>query len=353
MYKKIYREKALQLLNKLIDGHSLTYQETRNLVNYIYTKDTTGFLFTAFTAVIHAKGETSEELVGIIHATQELMPKVEASKGLSDTSGTGGGTFKTINVSTIAAFIVAALDYPILKASYKGVTSSVGSADLFANFGVNIFKLTPRKISTLLNTIGISPYYSIAISPKLKNRLSLSHRLFVKEGIKIKTPYHLSTNLCTPSPMKKRIYGVYSKNNVKKLAKVFRLLDYNHTLTFTAELGMPEISNVGKTHFVEQKGKTIKAYTLSPKELGVKERSRKDIVFVSKKQSLKDFIDILKGQSSEAKIDLISLNAGALLYLLEDLTSIREGVYKAKKAIYSGNAYTKFENLVQMTKPIS
>lgn len=348
--KRQEKEHIVFLLNRIIGRHSLSTRETRELVRYVYTKDTSGFLFTAFTTAIHTKGETTEELVGIIRATRDLMPTIKLPCEVTDTSGTGGGSFKTLNVSTMAAFVVAAAGHRVLKASYRGITSPMGSADIFASCGIDVFSLSVCTIASLLSQVGISPYYPMSISPQLANRVTLARKLFIEEGIKIKTPYHLSTNLCSPCKIRKRVYGCYARDELEKLARVFQLLGYAHTLTFWAEIGIPEISNVGRTHFVEQKGNIVTRYVLTPQQLGVSEWRREEIGFISVKQSTNDFTNVLRGKSTEAKIDLVALNAGASLYLLENLNSIREGVRKAKEILYSGKAHTVFTNLVAAVK---
>lgn len=343
----MYKDYPMKLLNKIIDGQSLKMTEAAYLFDYVWRNDKKGLFHAVLTSAIHTKGETAAELTGFIKATQSWMPRIKTNFPVTDTSGTGGGKIKTLNVSTLAAFVVAAAGHKVLKACFPGVTSQVGSADVLSYFGIDVFRLKAKEIRERLFKVGISPFYSPSISPKLKNRGRLNREFFLEEGIKIRSPYHLVANICSPCKIKRQIYGCYSKDYLEVLANVFRTLSYEHTLTFTSEIGIPEIANVGKTYFFEQKGDKITNYTLSPSQMGVREVNKKDIIAHSKQEIIKDFVKVLKGKASESKIDLVTLNAGAALYLLEELQSIKEGVKKAKDIIYSGKAYEIFNKLVE------
>ena len=127
---------------------------------------------------------------------------------------------------------------------------------------------------------------------------------------------------------------------------MFSKLGYKKTLTFYADIGLPEISNVGKTTIVEQSGENIKRYTVNPSDLGVKEAKEDDIKTGGKEQNIVDFVRILKGQEKGPKADLVAINAGAALYALEDTKTIKEGVQKSKEILREGETYRILEKLV-------
>jgi anthranilate phosphoribosyltransferase len=338
------------LLAKLVDGQSLTIKEAEKLTYNIFVYDTDGMHFATWVGAIHAKGETAEELAGFLNATSRLAVKFKASDfdigKTTDLSGTGGGSFKTINVSTIASFVVAAAGYTVAKEAYYAVTSPTGSADMFTVFGVDFQKLKRKQIEKALKEVGICPIMASCISPRLENRVKLTNKFYVERQVRVRSPFHLASNLYSPLPMKRRIYGCYSKQHLEVLANLFKKLGYERTLTFYAEIGIPELSNVGKTTIFEQNGNKIKKYIVKPADLGVKETSEKEIKTGGKEQNIKDFVKILQGKERGAKTDLVAINAGASFYSLGDVKTLKAGTIKAQRIITDGTGYEIFKRLI-------
>jgi len=337
------------ILAKLADGNDLTTAQAENLFTNVFVNDKEGFFFATAVAAIHAKGETVDELMAFVRVYKNLAAKISINKPvneITDLSGTGGGTFKTINVSTAASFVVAAVGYTVGKASNFSVMSPTGSADIFATFGIDIRKLTKEQIEKSLNSIGISPFFIIYFSPRLENRAKLTLKIYRENELRVRTPFHLITNIASPFQIKHRIYGSYSPKYLEVLSRMFLKLGYEKTLTFYADIGMPEISNVGKTTIVEQNGNKIKKYTVKPSDLGVEEAKEEEIKTGGKEQNIADFVNILKGKDKGAKADLVAINAGAALYALNDVKTLKEGTKKAQKILSEGVGYKKLKDLV-------
>lgn len=337
------------LLAKLVDGVNLTVEEAEKLFYNVFVYDTEGLHFATLIGAIHAKGETADELLGFLKVTKgaavKLDLRIDINK-VTDLSGTGGGSFKTLNVSTAASFVVAACGYTVAKESYPGITSPTGSADIFAPFGINVPTLTKERVEETLKKIGICPFHYFFMSPQMENRIRLSGKFFRERQIRVSSPMHIAANIYSPVPMNHRIYGCYSEKYLDILANLFMKLGFRKTLVFYGEIGMPEISNVGETLVVEQSGQGLKRYTLMPDDLGVEEAKEKDIATGGKEQNIIDFVEILKGQKRGPKADLVAVNAGAALYTLEDVATIKEGVRKSKEILREGEAYRIFEKLI-------
>jgi anthranilate phosphoribosyltransferase len=339
------------ILAKLVDGGDLTTEEAEDLVYHIFVYDTYGMHFATFVGALHAKGETADELLGFLNATKKLAVKFDLGidkNKVTDLSGTGGGKFKAFNVSTAASFVVAAAGYTVAKESYFAVTSPTGSADVFSAFGVDFLKLTKEQIEKALKIVGICPIIVPFISPKLKNRGILSRKFFVERQVRVRTLFHLASNIFSPVSMNHRIYGCYSEKYLDVIADLFWKLGFERTLVFYADIGLPEISNVGKTTVVEQNGNNIKKYVVRPKDIGVIEANEEEIKTGGREQNIIDFVNILKGRESRSKRDLVAINTGASLYSLGDVKGIAEGTKKAQHILNSGEGYRKLEQLINM-----
>jgi len=315
------------ILAKLVDGNDLSAKEAEKLIYHIFVYDTDGMHYATWVGALHAKGETADELLGFLNATAKLAVKFKVSgfdiNKTTDLSGTGGGNFKSINVSTAASFVVAA-----------------------AGFTVDFPKLTKEKVEQVLKEVGICPIFAPFISPKLANRSKISRKYFGEREVRVRSPFHLAANIYSPLPMKHRIYGCYSEKYLEVLAGLFKKLGFKRSLTFYAEIGLPEISNVGKTTIVEQNGNNIKKYVVEPKDVGVAEAKEEAIKTGGKEQNIIDFVEILKGKQKGAKSDLVAINVGAALYALEDVKTIADGTKKAQEILKSGEGYKKLEQLI-------
>lgn len=342
-------EKIQPILAKLVDGNDLTAKEAEELVYTIFVHDDYGMHFATWVGAIHAKGETADELVGFLNATKRLAVKFDLDLDIdktTDLSGTGGGGFKTINVSTAASFVVAAAGFTVAKEAYYAATSPTGSADMFTAFGVDFLKVTKEQVEETLKEVGICPIIAPFISPKMENRSQLSRKFFVERKVGVRSPFHLASNVYSPVPMNHRIYGSYSEKYLEILANLFVELGFKRTLTFYGKPGIPELSNTGETIVVEQNDSEIKRYTVNPEGLGVKQVGDKDIATGGKEQNIKDFVDILKGDGEAAKRDLVAVNAGASFYSLEDVNSLKEGTEKALDILSSNKPFEKFEKVI-------
>ncbi len=338
--------KIVPLIAKVVEGKTLRTTESEKAFSAIFRYDTQGFYMLSLISALHARRETAEELAGLVSANTKLATKLslplnKKNKILSritDLSGSGGSLIKTFNVSTTASFIVAAADLYVLKNSYWAVTGLTGSADIFEELGIQFNNLTVDNITKFLLKTHIAPICIPLISPNLQNRANVLKKIFKEQGLKIKTPFHIVSNIVTALPMKNRIYGIYSPEYLDIIGNLFIHLNYDHTLTFYGEPGLPEVSNVGKTYVVEQRGRFLEKYILMPEDLGVKKTDPADIQTHSRKENIRTFINILSGKETGAKADLAFINAGASLYVMGKAKSIKEGVLKARELVVSGRA---------------
>ncbi len=340
---------ATFLLAKLVEGNNLTTDEATLLFHDIFIYDTEGYHLAVLMGAIHAKGETSDELLGFYNALDKLADKLITNldpEKVIDLSGTGGGSFKSINVSTTASFIVAAAGYTVAKEAYYSVTASTGSADIFAHFGVDIAQLSKKDVEETLEEVGICPIFVAYFSPRLANRGKIAGKIFKDRQIKIRSPFHLASNVFCPQPMNYRLYGCYSTKYVLVLAELLMKIGFKRSMTVSAKIGIPELSNVGETVVVEQTGKKLNKYVVTPTDLGVKEARPEYIATGGREQNIKDFLNILKGNELGAKADLVAINAGAAFYVLGDVKTLKEGTQKALAIIKSGDGYTVLKKLM-------
>ncbi len=340
---------ATLVVNKVVQGNDLSYEEAYQTFLDIFIHDTEGFHFVSLITALHTKGETADELLALVNTTESLGVKISPNVPktiLTDLSGTGASKVKTINVSTAASFIVAAAGYCVAKQAGFAQTSPTGSADIFRMLGINVFELTKEKVERTLETIGICPFFISAMSPRLKNRSQLARNIFVENGLGIESPFHLATFAFSPTELEKRIYGCYDEKYMDILGELFVKLGNKHTLILHGVGGIPEASVVGKTIVVEQKGNRCRRYTLEPEDFALKTHKVDDIRTGGTEQNLIDFLRILTGKQKGAKRDLVLANASASLYAMGHVSNFKDGTEEAAQLLDVGAAYKKLRSLV-------
>lgn len=338
------------LLRKMQQRENLTSKEAQEALDTILEYDTTGFYYLALNFGIMIKGPTADELYGFCQAYDsrvvKLTPQVPPEK-ITDLSGTGGDRLKTFNVGTTASFVVAAAGLYVPKQTFRSFTGVSGSSDIFEAFGVHVPFVDgdPKEVEQTLEKVGIAAYYypsfgtGLATWPKVEKK-------FIDVGLTFLEPPHLIAFAYCPLKMKSRVYGVFSEEYLGILAKLLRKLGFERGMTVHGVDGLDEVSNIGPTKICEFQGDDFTEYTVTPRELGIKEASYEDIKGVSREQSVFDFLRILYGVERGPKRDIVLANAAASLYVAEKVETLRDGVELGASIIDEERAFAKLEELV-------
>jgi len=343
-------KEATSLIAKVVDGNNLIAKEAEKVFTDVFLFDKEGYHLLTLCAALHTKGETSDELLGLCKSHEKLgeklRPKVDFEK-LTDLSGTGGGKIKTINVSTAASFVTAGAGYIVAKQAAFGVTSPTGSADVFMAFGINPYKLRLSQVNSILERVGICPYYIATMSPGLKNRGVIVKKVLIDKGVRIRTPFHLVSFAYAPIPLKRRIYGCYSEKYLDVLGELFVKLGNERTLVLHGVGGIPEASNIGETIVVDQKRKKIDKYILTPKDFGLRKAKVDEIRTGRRERNIIDFLRVLYGKEKGAKKDIVLANASVALYVMGKVKNFTDETKFAGQIIDEGLAFKKLEYLVE------
>ena len=108
-----------ELIQKLVDGLTLSFDESVQAMNQIMEGEATPAQFGAFVTALRLKGETVDEVAGMASVMREKSLQVNTSGNLVDTCGTGGDSSGTFNVSTAAAFVAAGAGAKVAKHQLK------------------------------------------------------------------------------------------------------------------------------------------------------------------------------------------------------------------------------------------
>ncbi len=334
-----------QALARIVDGNDLTQDETAAVFKLIMTGEATPAQIGAFLAAIRTKGETPAELAGAATTMRALSTKVEVEHpNLVDTCGTGGSGAKLFNISTAAAFVAAAAGAKVAKHGNRKMTSFCGSADVLEAAGVNL-QLTPVQIATCVTDVGVGFMFAQA------HHSAMRFAGPVRQEIGIRTMMNVLGPMTNPAGAKRQVIGVFSPAWQEKMAQVLDILGCQHAMIVHSE-GLDEIRLDATTKVVELRDGSITHAEIRPEDFGIERCSADDLADLSA-TSVEASLALVKRSLTEPDsqaAEIVSLNAGAAIYVAGVATTLANGVAMAQDAIAAGLAKERLDELVRVSK---
>ncbi len=335
-----------QAIQIIIEGNDLTMDQMTAVMRAVMSGEATPAQVAGFLVALRMKGEAVAELAAAASVMRELSSKVKVStENLVDTCGTGGDAKGTFNVSTTAAFVVAAAGGRVAKHGNRSVSSKSGSADLLEAAGANL-QLTPEQVAQCIKELGIGFLFAPA------HHSAMKHAIGPRKELGIRTMFNLLGPLTNPANAPHQVLGVFSVDWVKPLAEVLQSLGSLHVLVVHAQDGLDEISISSMTEVAELKDGEISRYQISPQQFGITQSKLDNIIVQDVTQSLQLVNNVFSNKPSAA-LDIVKLNAGAALYASDKTSTLSEGVEMADAAIANGSAKKKFEQYIGFTNSLN
>jgi anthranilate phosphoribosyltransferase len=331
------------VLQTLLDKKDLEPSQMREVMRTIMSGGATPAQIGAFLIALRAKGESVSEVVAAAQVLREMATKVPVQgEHLIDTCGTGGDANNTFNISTTAAFVVAAAGGKVAKHGNRSVSSRSGSADVLEAAGVNL-DLTPDQVRACIDRIGLGFLFA------QRHHGAMKYAIAPRKEIGVRTLFNLLGPLTNPAGAPHQLMGVFSDAWVEPLAEVLRELGGRHVLVVHAEDGLDEISIGSPTHVAELSDGGIRTYTLTPERFGLQRAPLSRLVVDTAAASLAMMRSVLDRQPGPAR-DIVILNAGAAIYAANLVDTLEAGVARAGAAIDDGSARRKLDELIEFTR---
>jgi anthranilate phosphoribosyltransferase len=292
------------------------------------------------------KSETIDEIVGAAQLMRELAAPVQIDAAhLVDTCGTGGDGMNIFNVSTAAAFVVAAAGGQVAKHGNRAVSGKSGSADLLETAGVYL-NLAPEQVARCVESVGVGFMFAPAHHGAMK------YAIGPRRELGLRTIFNMLGPMTNPAGVKHQVLGVFSKALCRPLAEVLQRLGSEHVLVVHAQDGLDEISLAAPTFVAELKDGVVSEYSIQPEDFGIKSQSLIGLTVEDAAESLaliRDALTKRKTEQGQKAADLIALNAGAAIYAADLAATLKEGVQRAHDALHTGLAWEKLQELVSFT----
>lgn len=338
-----------QALNKVVCSESLSRDEMAAVMRQIMTGDATPAQIGGFLVALRMKGETVDEITGAAQVMRELATPVVIDENIDtlvDTCGTGGDGANLFNVSTAAAFVVAACGGHVAKHGNRSVSSSTGSADVLEAAGVYL-DLTPEQVARSVTEIGVGFMFAPA------HHSAMKHAIGPRKELAMRTIFNMLGPMTNPAGVKCQVIGVFTPALCRPMAEVLKKLGSQHVLVVSAVDGLDEITLSGETQVAELKDGQVQEYKINPEDCGLEKQNLDGLSVSSASESLALIQEALgKRRTPEAQkaADIIALNAGAAVYVAGIADTLKEGVQMAEDAIGSGLAKAKIQELAAFSE---
>jgi len=333
-----------ELITKLQNKTDLTYDEMSTVMSDILGGNTTDQQNVDFLSNLADKKETDDELHGMLDKMQEFSLKITPKNQgtIIDVCGTGGDQIQTFNVSTTAAFVIAASGGIVAKHGNRSSKGVSGSADIFEYFGYELNQHA-EKITDILERFNICFMFAQRFHPAMKNVA------VARKQLKKRTAFNLLGPLSNPAGVTNQLIGVFSNEYLDRLPLILKRKGAQNIMTVRSDDGLDEFSTSATNRVCILRGDKILMNVIDPEVLGLHKSSIKDIQIETKEQAIKSFVGVLNNTANQAMIETTALNAAAGLIVGNIVKDFDEGIELALNTIRDGKSYKLFQEFVQET----
>ncbi|MET8292173.1 MULTISPECIES: anthranilate phosphoribosyltransferase [Streptomyces] len=333
------------VLNGLLDGRDQSADDTAWAMDRIMSGEATDAQIAGFVVALRAKGETVEEITGLVRTMYEHAKVIEVPGETVDIVGTGGDGAKTVNISTMSSIVVAGTGTKVVKHGNRAASSASGASDVLGKLGVNL-ELTPKRVAEVAEEAGITFCFAVKFHPALR------HVAAARGQLGIRTVFNFLGPLTNPARVRAQAVGVADARMAPIMAGVFAERG-NSSLVFRGDDGLDELTTTAPSKvWVVRDGKVTEE-RFDPRDVGL------DLVPVEALRGADASYNaevarrVLDGERGPVR-DAVVLNAAAALVALSPtdaslVDQLSAAMVKTARAIDSGAARAALDRWVTAT----
>jgi anthranilate phosphoribosyltransferase len=337
----------LPYLHRVLNRESLSVADARAAMEGILSGEATTAQITALLAALRVKGETADELQGLVVAMRRSAVRIEhgiTDRVVLDTCGTGGDSQGTLNVSTLAAVVVAACGVAVAKHGNRSLSSQCGSADLFEALGVKLLS-DPELIARSIREVGMGFLFAPALHPAMK------HAQAARAELKTRTVMNLLGPLTNPAGATAQLAGAPSQQAAELMAVTLSSLGLPRGYVVHGHDGLDEVSTTGPSHLFGITRGAIDHVMVQPEDFGVHRTSIERLKGGSIETNRDIALAVLGGAEGPC-LDIVLVNAAVALMAAGQAVSYKDGMARARQAVASGAALAKLSALAEFTRSV-
>lgn len=335
-----------EAIQKIVRKGDLSYTEAYTVMNEIMNGETTATQNAAFLAALSTKStkaETIDEISGCAAAMREhAIPVPHPGMEVLEIVGTGGDKSNSFNISTTAAFVVAAGGVKVAKHGNRAASSKCGTADVQEALGANISQ-NPAKALDMLKKVGMCFLFA------QKYHTAMKYVGPIRRELGFRTVFNILGPLTNPANPDFFLLGVYDAYLVEPVAKVLDKLGVKKAVVVHGMDCLDEVSPSAPTLVCELKNGYYRTTEIKPEDFGLTRGKKEELVGGTPEENAAITRGILNGTIGGTKRNAVLLNAGLAFYAAGAADTMAEGVKKAAALIDSGAAEKTMEAYIQVS----
>jgi anthranilate phosphoribosyltransferase len=311
----------------------------------------------AFMMALRAKGESVEELAGLVDVMLEHSVLLDSGDDAVDIVGTGGDLAGTVNVSSMAAILTAAAGVPVMKHGSRSASGKTGSSEMLEVLGVRL-DLSPERVAEVFREVGITFFFAPVFHPAMR------HVAPIRKALGVPTTFNFLGPLANPAQPIATSLGV-ANPFIAPLMAAEMAARGRTALVFRGSDGLDELTTTGTSHIWQVSGGVVTEFDLDPAELGLPRASVADLVGGDAHFNAQVARMVLGKETPDRNLDavrdIVVLNAagGVVAYELakdasQAMLSINErfakAIAKVRSALDTGAAAEKLSAWIAATQ---
>ncbi|WP_370328468.1 anthranilate phosphoribosyltransferase [Candidatus Mycobacterium methanotrophicum] len=314
----------------------------------IMTGSATTAQIAAFAVALKMKVPTAAEvteLADVMLAHARRLPTDQIGTDTVDVVGTGGDGVSTVNLSTMAAIVVAAAGVPVVKHGNRAASSLAGGADTLEALGVRI-DLDADDVARSVAEVGIGFCFAPQFHP------SYRHASVVRREVGVPTVFNLLGPLTNPGLPRAGLIGCAFAELAEVMAGVFAARQ-SSVLVVHGDDGLDELTTTTTSTIWRVQAGTVDKLTFDPAGFGFARADLDDLLGGDATANAAEARSVLGGAKGPVR-DAVVLNAAGAIVAHAGLSSNAEwlpawedGLRRAADAIDSGAAEQRLARWVR------
>ncbi len=330
-----------QIIIALLEKRDLSEEQASAAMVEIMEGVATPAQIAGFVVALRAKGESADEVAGLVRTMRSYAQTVNVEGDVLDTCGTGGDRAGTFNVSTAAALVCAGAGVKVAKHGNRAASSRCGSADVLETLGVKI-DLPPDGVERCIEAAGIGFCFAPVFHPAMR------HAGAPRRELGVATIFNFLGPLTNPAGAKRQALGVSDRSMLEKMVAALARLGSERVIAFHGHAGLDELSTSGPSQVLELRHGETRTWMLDPADLDLPPAELRDVAGGSAEENAAFIRDVLSGRGG-ARRDIVVLNAAAGLMAAGRADDVFEGLQKASESIDSGHASRSLDLLIEIS----
>ncbi len=335
-----------EVLGALISGTDLSSEQTAWAMGEVLAGEATSAQIAGFAVALRAKGETIDEVEGLVEAMYRHATPLPVPGRVLDVVGTGGDRSFSVNISTMAAIVAAGAGVTVVKHGNRSASSKSGSADVLEALGIRM-DLPASEVGRVADEVGITFCFAAAFHPALR------YAAVARRELGVGTTFNFLGPIANPARPEAQAIGCADRRMAPVMAGVFARRGVD-AWVFRGDDGLDELTTTTTSSLWAVTNGEVVEHSLDPADLGVPRGTAEGLRGQDAAYNADVVRRLLAGDRGPVR-DAVLLNAGAALAVHAAETGTLEerlaaGMSRATEAVDSGAAQALLERWVTATR---